>query len=84
MIQLVYFARLRDVLGVDREAVDLPCPMPTVGDIRVWLGRRCGPWRHELVENSALCIALNQEYAGDNEAVMDGDVIAFFPPVTGG
>lgn len=28
--------------------------------------------------------AVNQEYAGADQAVNDGDEIAFFPPVTGG
>lgn len=84
MIQLLYFARLRDVLGVDRETIDLPSPMSTVGDIRAWLGRRGGPWLSELVESPALCVALNREYVSDDVAINDGDEIAFFPPVTGG
>ncbi len=29
-------------------------------------------------------IAINQEYATPEQAVRDGDEVAFFPPVTGG
>ncbi len=29
-------------------------------------------------------VAINQEYASAQQAVRDGDEVAFFPPVTGG
>jgi sulfur-carrier protein len=31
-----------------------------------------------------LLVAVNQEYARMDQAVKDGDEVAFFPPVTGG
>lgn len=84
MIRLIYFARLRDVLGSERESVEIPTEARTVGDIRSWLGTRGDLWRREVAENPALCIALNHDYADDDAAIRDGDEIAFFPPVTGG
>jgi molybdopterin synthase sulfur carrier subunit len=37
---------------------------------------------HEFPSNTL--IAINMEYANAEQAVNDGDEVAFFPPVTGG
>jgi molybdopterin synthase sulfur carrier subunit len=84
MVTLLYFARLRESLGLSSEQVELP---PQVNDLRTliaWLGQRGEHWRLELSGNSTVRMAINQNMASADAAVKDGDEIAFFPPVTGG
>jgi molybdopterin synthase sulfur carrier subunit len=84
VVRFVYFARLREALGIGHESLALPAGVQTVADARAWLGRRGDRWRQELVESPNLCVALNMDYASDESVVNDGDEVAFFPPVTGG
>ena len=41
--------------------------------------------RHGLEDSIALCkVAINDELAGWDQALSEGDVVLFFPPVAGG
>ena len=37
-----------------------------------------------ITDDKRIRAALNEELASDDEALKEGDVVAFFPPVTGG
>jgi len=83
MIRVLFFARLREQLG--RAELELPWS-PDVADA-AGLKRRLQSlergWEAILAEDNILC-AVNQEQATPDQAVADGDEVAFFPPVTGG
>lgn len=84
MITVLYFARLREALGTGSERIALP---PAVGDLdglRSLLMARGGAWAQELAAGNAVRAAVNQDMAAGNTPVVEGDEIAFFPPVTGG
>lgn len=83
MIEVRYFARLRERLGTARELVS-PAGIATAGDLVAHLRRRAGPWAQALGEGERVLIAVNQELAQPNTPVRDGDEVALFPPVTGG
>ena len=83
MLQLRYFASLRETLGVSDESVALPEAVGTVGGLQQWLQERGEPWREALADERLL-VAINQEVCDREAAVNDGDEIAWFPPVTGG
>ena len=55
--------------------------MTTAGGLRDWLA---GHGRGALAGAKNLRCAVNQDMAGPDTAIADGDEIAFFPPVTGG
>jgi molybdopterin converting factor subunit 1 len=74
------FAGARSLAGQDNLVIDLPAGS-RVRDLRDALGRRC-PKLQSLLERSA--IAINDEYAEDDEPVADGAEIALIPPVSGG
>ena len=80
-VKVLYFASLKEALGTSGETVDLPVGVSTVGGLRDWLA---GQGRARLGSATNLRCAVNQDMAGPDTAVGDGDEIAFFPPVTGG
>jgi len=84
MIQLVYLARLREVLGVSAESVELPGEVGTVAALLIWLRARGGAWAAELAPGRAVRVAVNQDVASGETPVRAGDEVALFPPVTGG
>ena len=84
MIQLLFFARLREELGTSAEQFALPAEVTKVAQLREALRARGGAWERMLAPQKALRIAVNQVMAQGDTAVRDGDEVAFFPPVTGG
>lgn len=82
-IKLLYFASLREALGVSGEEIALPGDVNDVAKLRAHLAARGDPWQ-VLVEAQNLRAAVNQRMVGSETVVQDGDEIAFFPPVTGG
>lgn len=80
-VKILYFAGLKEALGMASEAVDLPAGVATVGALRDWL---VAQGREKLASAKNLRCAVNQDMAGLDAPVREGDEIAFFPPVTGG
>lgn len=84
MIQILYFARLREALGKGSEQLERPAAVRDVASLRDYLAARGGAWADELGGNRNVRVAVNQSMAQGSAVVKDGDEIAFFPPVTGG
>ena len=80
-VRILYFAGLKEALGMAGETVELPVGLASVGALRDWL---VGQGRAALGTAKNLRCAVNQDMARLDAAVQDGDEIAFFPPVTGG
>jgi sulfur-carrier protein len=83
-IQVLYFARLREAFGRDREQVALPEAVTSVAGLTAWLRERGDIWERELAPGKPVRIAVNQDMAEADTPVRPGDEVAFFPPVTGG
>jgi molybdopterin synthase sulfur carrier subunit len=74
-INVRFFASLRERLGLERTEI----PAEGVNDVRdVWQAVSDQPLDEEPL------VAVNRNYASLEQAVEDGDEVAFFPPVTGG
>lgn len=84
MIKILYFARIKEALGLAQEAVSLPEEVSDVSGLTTWLRQRGNQWQSELAPGKALRVAVNQAMAGMDATIKDGDEIAYFPPVTGG
>ncbi|MCP5278784.1 MAG: molybdopterin converting factor subunit 1 [Thiobacillus sp.] len=82
-IRLLYFARLREVFGLGREDMELPSPA-SLADLLEALRGRGGVWAQELAPGRAFRLAVNQDIAGQDAPLREGDEVAIFPPVTGG
>jgi molybdopterin synthase sulfur carrier subunit len=83
-LTILYFASLREALGLDREVVEIPPQVKTVGDLRDWLRARGGGWEHALAEGRSVRAAMAQRMAAPDTELMPDAEVAFFPPVTGG
>lgn len=83
-LTIVYFARLREALGMAREVVDLPAEVSSLGQLRAWLVGRGEPWHGAFAQVPAIRMAQDHELAGEDTALRPGAEVAFFPPVTGG
>jgi sulfur-carrier protein len=84
MAQLLYFAWVRERIGISGEHVALPAAVTTVSDLLDWLSGRGDGYAAALAQRERIRIAVNQDYVGLSHAIQDGDEIALFPPVTGG
>ena len=81
MLRILYFAGLRDAIGVAEESIRLPPEVTTVGGLRAHLADR---HRAYAECRDHVRVARNEAFAGDADRVVDGDVIALIPPVAGG
>jgi molybdopterin synthase sulfur carrier subunit len=81
MINIRFFAILREQLGVESLAFDYTNEK-TVLDIKRKLIAQGEPWT--ILADDDVLMALNQTLSSESATVNDGDEIAFFPPVTGG
>jgi len=80
-LRVLYFAGLRDAVGIAEETIDLPPGIRTVRGLADLLASR---HRAYAERRAHVRIARNEAFAGDEEPVADGDVVALIPPVAGG
>ncbi len=83
-IEVLYFARLREVFGREREQIELPSNVQDVDGLTSWLRSRGEAWERELAPGKPVRVAVNQDMAAVDTPVGNGDEVAYFPPVTGG
>ena len=81
IVQVLYFAALRDAVGLSEESLDLPSGVTTVGLLADHLAAR---HRVFAERRGHVRIARNEAFALDEDPLSDGDVIALIPPVAGG
>ncbi len=84
MVTVLYFASLRERLGLGREQVDLPGPTATVSALVERLRARDDAWAEAFAHGKSWRVAVNQRMADLATPIRPGDEVAFFPPVTGG
>ena len=83
-IKLLFFASVREELGVATEALELPAAVTTVAALREHLRTRGPKWEATLGSCRAVRVALDQVIVQADSQLRDGAEVAFFPPVTGG
>ncbi|CND97223.1 molybdopterin synthase sulfur carrier subunit [Yersinia nurmii] len=81
MIQILFFAQVRELLGIER--LQLAAEYPTVEALRQALCQRGDRWQLAL-DAGKLLTAVNQSLVSRDHPLSAGDEVAFFPPVTGG
>ncbi len=86
-IKVRYFARYRSLVGKSEEELEVPEGI-TVGELIEVLKERHNVLRNEVfAEEDDLAdvnVSRNGRYVRFDEVLRDGDVVALFPPVSGG
>jgi molybdopterin synthase sulfur carrier subunit len=83
-IEILYFAAVREAIGLGSERVDPPAEVVTIGDLVEWLAGRGGGYAEAFADRARLRAALDQCFAPLHSAIGGAREVALFPPVTGG
>ncbi len=83
-MKLLYFAWIRERIGVAEEEVSAPAEVVDVSSLLDWLAGRGPGYAAAMADRQLVRVAINQDYARDGDPLSDGDEVALFPPVTGG
>ena len=78
-INVLFFARYGETIGLD--SLEMEGDFATVDAVRLALAADAG---FEVLNETSLMCARNEELCGLDEPLKAGDEVAFFPPVTGG
>lgn len=82
MVEVMYFAWVRERIGEPREQVDTQAS--TVAELVDELRGREKRYEAAFADLSALRVALDQELADFDAPLKGVKEVAFFPPMTGG
>jgi molybdopterin converting factor subunit 1 len=77
----LYFAALRDLLGLNEETLEVPENVRTVGDLVQHLQQIRPALSGKM---ASVRVALDETFAGDSETLKGASTIALIPPVAGG
>lgn len=83
-LDIVYFAWVRERLGMDQEQVQLDDSVETIGDVLTMLVARGDSYADIFAEIGKLRFALDQDYGLPDTPLGSARELAIFPPVTGG
>jgi sulfur-carrier protein len=84
MVTFVYFAWVREMIGVDSEQLALPAEATSVAALLDWLATRSPGHAAALADRSRIRVAVDQQFALPDANIAGATEIAIFPPVTGG
>lgn len=83
-MKLLYFAWVRERVGIAEEDVDLPAAVATVAGLLDWLATRSPGHAAALADRSAIRVGVDQAFVGTDASISGAQEVAIFPPVTGG
>tara|TARA_Y100000588_G_scaffold251227_3_gene265742 strand:- start:259 stop:516 length:258 start_codon:yes stop_codon:yes gene_type:complete len=83
-IEVRFFAALRERVGNDSMTVSPPASVDTVARLADWLAGQDSQVARALEATPRRMVAVNEVLGTEDSPVADGDVVALFPPVTGG
>jgi len=83
-LTMLYFAWVRERIGLDGEEVAPPPEVTDVARLLRWLATRGDGHREALGDLSRLRIAIDGEFASREAPLAGVREVSVFPPVTGG
>lgn len=83
-LDIIYFAWVRERLGIDQEQVLLGDGIETIGDVLTMLADRGAAYADIFSDIEKLRFALDQDYGVPATRIGSAKELAIFPPVTGG
>jgi molybdopterin synthase sulfur carrier subunit len=83
-MRLLYFAWVKEKVGVASEDVALPPDVATIAELMTWLKARGPEFAHAFDRSEVIRAAIDQSHVRHDARIGAAREIAFFPPVTGG
>ena len=83
-MKILYFARLRQIIGRGQEEIDIPADVKTVSALIDFLKGQDEGIAAAFADLRTLKVAINQSHAPLDASLAGATEVAFFPPVTGG
>lgn len=83
-MKVLYFAWLRERVGLAEEEVAPPPDVITVADLAAWLAGRDAAHAHAFENPALVRAALDRRHVKPQAPIAAAREIAFFPPMTGG
>ena len=83
-MKILYFARLRQIIGRGQEEIDIPADVKTVSALIDYLKGQDEGIAAAFADLRTLKVAINQSHASLDASLAGATEVAFFPPVTGG
>ncbi|MEK7016842.1 MULTISPECIES: molybdopterin converting factor subunit 1 [Bacillus] len=77
MIEVLLFANLQE--EASKSALRIDCEKITVAELKDILVKG-----YNITISNQIMIAINEEYANEDDIIQTGDVVAMIPPVSGG
>ncbi|MDD9890974.1 MAG: molybdopterin converting factor subunit 1 [Gammaproteobacteria bacterium] len=84
MIQIHYFASIRERLEADQEQLTLPDHVSSIDELIKHLATINPKFSAVVNSTSKILVAVNQTVVDRSYKLSENDEVAFFPPMTGG
>ena len=83
-MKVLYFAWVRERVGMAEEDIEPPASVETVGQLMRWLAQRGERYAEAFANPRVLRAALDRNHVRPEATIAGAREIAFFPPMTGG
>jgi molybdopterin synthase sulfur carrier subunit len=83
-VKALYFAWVRERIGVGEEELAPPASVTTVAELVSWLKQRGENYAAAFANERTVRAALDRQHAKPDAPIGAAKEIAFFPPMTGG
>ena len=83
-MRILYFARIRQIVGRSHDELTLPAEITTVSELIDYLSARDDACATAFADRRTLRAAVDKTHAQLDAPIAGAREIAFFPPVTGG
>jgi molybdopterin synthase sulfur carrier subunit len=79
-MEVILFGISREIVGEKRLSVNPAENIQTVGALKQWMKQKYP----QLEKLNSLAVAVDSEYADDEQSLVDESEVAIIPPVSGG
>jgi molybdopterin synthase sulfur carrier subunit len=83
-MKILYFAWLRERIGIGEEDIELPADVATIGDLMSYLAGRGEEYAYAFENPQVVRASIDQVHVKPGALIAGAREIAFFPPMTGG
>jgi molybdopterin synthase sulfur carrier subunit len=83
-MRVLYFAWVKEKVGVTEEQIDPPDGVATIAELIDWLKSRGPEFAEAFAKSQVIRAAIDRMHVRHDAKIEGAREIAFFPPVTGG